>query len=731
MEITPDPLSSYLKPIEVESKGIQSRQTVAIARRKDRIEDPTKDFLALAQQRFRKVCDSENEWRKLAEEELDFVDNLEHWTPAQRTERAGRPCHTFDRIGPSIDQVVNNARQDPPEPKVKPVGSGADEESAQIVQGLIRNISNDSQGDIAFMTAYEHAVKIGRGWFRISSDYESNRGDLQKLTIGRIPNPFSVYPDPAADKFDYSDMRYCFVTEDLDLDVFEELYPDAGSSSPFEGAGDKLKNDWYPNGCVRVAEYWHVTEKKSTLCTLANGTSVDKSKLPEGVVAVGERPIIYRKVRGAKITGSDILVEWEWPGQWIPLIPVIGREILNKGKRRLRGMIRPAMEANLQYDYIRSKMSEAVGLAPVSQWLVAFGQTEEWNQVWADANRKAYTVLPYKPISESGTQVPPPIRISPASDVSSLVQATQMAEADLQATLSTYPPSLGDAPPDASGVAITARARQSDNAHFHYHDNLSRSMQHASRQFVDLIPFYYDETRALTIYDPDGSSRMIQANGPVEGFLEKGAAKIYDLKNGGLSRYDVVEESGPTYATRRKEGAAALLELTRTIPQAMMRAVDLIVKTLDIPDSDALAKRLMPPDVAANQESGPDVPDEVKQQVQSLQQLVQQLQGALKEATDVNMRERLELGVKAMIAGWQEETKLNVAFVKKGSDEAIAQLTHEMNYLRDQLKLLATNPETANPELPPPPQQGPPMPQGPPPQAPPMGALPQQPNGQP
>src|SRR4051794_21983249 len=87
---------------------------IAAQKRPEEEEDPEekedRELLDEAQERFKLCQEYDDPWRKRATEELNFVDKLEHWTTKEKDERAGRPCLTFDRIGPSIDQVVNDAR---------------------------------------------------------------------------------------------------------------------------------------------------------------------------------------------------------------------------------------------------------------------------------------------------------------------------------------------------------------------------------------------------------------------------------------------------------------------------------------------------------------------------------------------------------------------------------------------------------------------------------------------
>ena len=75
----------------------------------------------------------------------------------------------------------------------------------------------------------------------------------QKLVIRRVSNPFSIYPDPAAQEFDYSDMKYCFVTEDVDRIQFEQEYPDAYcGAGEFSGLSDKQRDEWFRFDEIRV-----------------------------------------------------------------------------------------------------------------------------------------------------------------------------------------------------------------------------------------------------------------------------------------------------------------------------------------------------------------------------------------------------------------------------------------------------------------------------------------------
>jgi hypothetical protein len=533
------------------SPPIEQTNVVAVASRLVKVEDRTLEleFLDLAHERFQLVCSNEANWRRQAEKEIDFAYLQKHWTDEMLKERQGRPCLTFDMIGPAIHNVVNDARQNPPEPRISPVGNGADKETAEVLQGLIRNIDNDSGSDIVYLTGYEHAVAIGRGWWRVTFEFENDDDFKQKIVLKRIQNPFSIYPDPATSEFDYSDMRYCFVTEDLDEATFREMYKHSkAASGDFSGVGDNIKNEWFPKGAIRVAEYWWVETDETHICQLQDGSIVSWDQVPEGQIPVNTRKVMRRSVKGAKISGNEILEQWDHPGKWIPIVPCIGEEIIRNKKRELKGMIRNAIDANLSYDYTRSKQVEAVSLTPIAPWLAPDAGVEEYEEAYANSNRKPINLLKYKPFDEAGRPLDQPRRVTVDPDIAALTTCAQYAKQDCDSQLVTFPATLGAPSPESSGRAILARQREGDNAHFNFHDNLSRAVRYTAKIILDLIPYIYTEERTISIYDPDGSMRTVPIN---QANIVGGANRIYNLKDG-AARYDVVIGSGPSYASRRQ-----------------------------------------------------------------------------------------------------------------------------------------------------------------------------------
>ena len=107
-------------------------------------------------------------------------------------EREGRPCLTINRLPAFARQIVNDARQNKPAIKVKPADSGADVKTAEIYNGLIRNIEVSSNAEIAYDTALNARMAASATGASRRITRTTTRSDLD-LCIERVANPFTVY----------------------------------------------------------------------------------------------------------------------------------------------------------------------------------------------------------------------------------------------------------------------------------------------------------------------------------------------------------------------------------------------------------------------------------------------------------------------------------------------------------------------------------------------------------
>lgn len=573
-----------------------------------------KDDLAEAKEVFEDCLDAEAENRASALEDLRFARLGEQWDHKvlEQRRKEGRPALTINKQPAFIRQVVNDARQNKPQIKVKPVDGGSDPETAEIMTGLIRNIEYVSGADVAYDTAAEFAVSAGFGYFRIDIDYAYDDTFDLDILIKRIANPFSVFGDPYSTAADSSDWNVGFITEFLTQDQFERQYPNADKVN-WDDLG-ALGEHWadIESKTVRVAEYWRRSEVAKKILRLSSGEVIEAELFekvdPEtglsqkdiatvsGITVTGEREVKSFKVEHRCMNGAEILKKTPWPGRYIPIVPVYGEEVNVEGKRYFRSLIRDAKDAQRMFNYWRTTTTELVALAPKAPFIGPAG-TFATDPRWETANTETHPYLEYKPIPGQ----PPPQRQPFAGVPAGALQEALNASDDMKAILGMYDASLGARSNETSGKAIMARQREGDVSTFHFVDNLTRAIRHAGRIIIDLIPHVYTGQRVIRVLGHDGKPQTVPINQPVapnpEGAYQPVPAgqeppeqsRIFDLTAG---KYDLAVDAGPSFTTRREEVAMLLTEMMRSWPQAVPILGDLLVKYLDLPDAEEIQKRL-------------------------------------------------------------------------------------------------------------------------------------------
>ena len=605
-----------------------------------------KDTLAEALEEFRLSEDSEAENRKQWLDDIKFARLGEQWPDAVKRQREldGRPCLTINRLPAMVRSVLNDARQNKPSIKVHPVDSGAKRETAEILNGLIRNIEYTSSADVAYDTALDHAVTGGFGYFRIVTDYTCDDEFEQDILIERIANPLTVYGDENSTCADSSDWNKAFTTDLYTEDAFDKRWKGAAKSN-WEVDYKDMPNGWRDGELIRVAEWWKREEVPAKLLKLSDGMVLYQAEYlkikdlldTQGIGVVGERDTRTYKVTQRIMTGAEVLETNDWAGKYIPIIPVYGDEVNVEGKRHWISLVRWAKDPQQMFNYWRTASTELVALAPKTPFIGPKGAFNTDQAKWATAN-----VVSHPYIEFDGSQ--PPQRQPFAGPPAGALQEALNASDDMKSVMGIYDAALGARSNETSGRAILQRQRESDTATFNYIDNLSRAIKHAGRVIVDLIPKVYSAPRIIRVIHEDGTNESVPINKPFIPDQQKspesqqyqagkeqetvdGLTKIYDVTTG---KYDVTCEVGPSFSTKREEAAAQMLELGKMFPPMMQVAGDLLVKNLDWPGADDIADRLkamLPPQL---QGKSPQVM-QLQQQMQQMDQMAKQAVGQLQQ----------------------------------------------------------------------------------------------------
>ena len=123
------------------------------------------EVLKVALERFSLSSEADADNLEAALDDLRFARLSEQWPQdmIDKRQAAGRPYLTFNRMPTFIRQVVNDGRINKPAIKAHPADDKADPRTAEVINGLIRNIEYTSNADIAYDTGLDFAASCGIG----------------------------------------------------------------------------------------------------------------------------------------------------------------------------------------------------------------------------------------------------------------------------------------------------------------------------------------------------------------------------------------------------------------------------------------------------------------------------------------------------------------------------------------------------------------------------------------
>lgn len=510
-----------------------------------------------------------------------YVGGLDQWDRLARDARLGRPMLTVNRLPAIVHQLTGTIRRETPAIKVLPAKGDATQETAEVLNGLIRNIEAQSDADSCYCIAAENAAVASQGAFRIVTEYSSDDSFDQDIRIRPIRDPFGFMIDPLANLPDRSDMQFGWIFERISKAEFKAKYPDAT-------ADDVAMNSqaggftWTSGDSIRIAEYWERTTETVTLYLLSDGRAVDKPAAGQTIKRT--REVERPRVCSYMMSGTEILSgPHEWPGKYIPICIVPGEEVTVDGSTYRKGMIRDAKDPQRVLNYARSAEAESIALQPKAPFLATPKQILGYEQMW---NRAGADNLPYLLYNPDPNLQGAPQRAQPPVMSQGLANLSMVAGQDLKDVTGIFDASLGNQSNETSGVAIRSRQQQGDTGTYLYLDNLRRAISYAGKILVDIIPKIYDGERIVRVLKENGGSEMMTINGPNP---EDPGADPVDLSVG---EYDVVVSTGQSYLTQREERREALLSLTQSVPGIGEVAADLLVDALDFPGGDEISKRL-------------------------------------------------------------------------------------------------------------------------------------------
>ena len=644
---------------------------------------------------------------------LGDSDNGWQWPDEIRKQRQfdKRVCLTVNLTAQHVNQVVNNIRQTRPSCRVMPVDNFSDKKTADILGGLIRNIQTSSASDDAHDLAAEHAVIGGEGFWRITTEYESPSSFDQVIRIKACPNPQLVYVDPDCKEMDKSDAEWGFVFEDINKETFEREHAGIDASSWMPN-----KTSWISEDTFRRAEYFWVTYVKDTALLLADGSSLLESKLADDVEREGmtlksadgqvmdivkERETERREWRWCILVGghNEPIDETIWPGDYLPIVSVVGKEINVNGEILRKGIVRDLKDPARMVNFSYSETVQTLALQNKVPYMAAAESIEGYESIWGAANLENRAYLPFNAYDDEGKPLPKPERQQPAVMPAAQVQLLQLSTEEMRGVSGQTNANFGIKSEAASGVGIQRLKAQGEIATFHFPDNLARGLRYEAKVLINLIQNVYDTKRVVRVLGLDGkqeSATLDPAHPKPYEECDIGEEDIQRIFNPSVGQYDVVIDTGPSFQTQRQESFATLTELAGRNPQLMQVAGDLIMRSADFPMADQLANRLaktLPPALQDNKQGGAEQQlqqaqqqgQQMQQHIQQMTQQMQEMQAKLQQSESGQAKVQAEIQARAALA--QQDASFQSEKIKHEMAAAHERYVMESQFKREQAEL--------------------------------------------
>lgn len=612
----------------------------------------------------------------------------DQWRETEVTKRKGqdRPYITINKCKPAVDQIEGDIRLNPPGPKCKPVGGGADKDTADILEGLLREVDYRSNSKTAYATAGKYVAASGCAYIELATEYVGEREFAQQLTILSIEDPSTVFFDPTATRANREDAGWAGKLKMYGKTEYIAAFGDkrrvlqpkgiqavAGwiqDAIGYDGSLAKV-NEWTGNGegPFYVAEFYMVEIEQKTLRLYTDEVArYDDEFAPRGVKPKpGEeytRQVPKRTIKKYVVDALEVLDETEWLGSLIPLFPVLGPEIYIDGKLHRLSLISGAIDSNRALNYVATTATELAGMLPKSPWLGPKGSFDDPR--WASANSEMWSYLEYTPVfvaNEMGQQVlaPEPKRNQWEAPIQWLLALGAYFSDSIKAVTGIFDPSLGAQKGDQSGKAIEQLRSESNVGNFSYADNLHRTIEIIYNQEIEIFPKIMDGARVVTIVRPDTQHETIKINQKFDS--GQGKMKAHHI---GLGRYAARVTVDRDFDERQSEAVASLVEFFKIAPQALaipgVAAQFLRLVGEGNPQIEHMA------DLLAPDQDGEVTPEQLQTKLQQTGQENQALKQLVQRLAQEKMAKLPEIEAKKWQTLVESLTKIHIAKVTASKD---------------------------------------------------------------
>ncbi len=678
------------------------------AKTRDPIVTEAIDFQRLSAEAFGPQRQREND-------ALEFQVPLLQWPSAERVRRAGqtingvpipaRPMLSIPSLSQPIQSIYNQWSRAHYGVQIHPRNADANDDTAQVIQDIYRQIEVDSRAYIGRGWGFDRALKAGFGWYRVDAVYDegSDDPDDQKLVIRRILRQSSVYADPFALEPDFCDQKRNLIVSFISRKDFRRDHPNAAvagmeseelllmqSQIPnwarlnSSGQSETHQEKWYDgaNDTVCIAEFFK--------CEYVEESLKDSRRKTR------KKPVI----KWYKIDALEVLEEATLDCDYIPIIPCLGNELQPfDSERRWQGIIEPNADSARLINYEVSNAVETDALRPKAPFVGAVGQFKTNQQQWLQSNTRNLPYLEYDPISAGGHLAPPPQRTETSVDLSSSMALIQLGKEMLQSGTNVVDNATLEnlAKRKVAHQTLSGLAEGSESSQSQFLQNMADlSMTYEAKVILSWIPKIYDrEGRIVSARNEKGETRPVMLNQPYVLDRQKRPVavpagsnampqghpapkpKVYDLRKG---VYGSVVSVGKSYQRRAEQGSDALGELIKNVPEAAPALLPIWAQFQDFPGSKQVQRvfqKLQPPQLQDQEEGEPEDAETLRNQRDQAMQIADGLKQQLQQASQAIETDQAKQQATMAKAQLDAQTDIEKAKIQAQTDLAKAQIQAE------------------------------------------------------
>lgn len=525
------------------------------------------------------AVDQQRDW---ANEDMRFCDvdgaMYEDWFEEQFS---NRPRMEFNKVAQAVHRFLGEWASNRFETRFLPDDDNTSEADADLLSGLHRKDFRRSAGAEAVDNAVQEMAKGGFSAWQLSTEFvdeEDIDNDQQRVVFEPIFAAYSsVIFDSNAKRYDKSDARWVTKLEQMTLKAAQEEWGEDVASA-FTPPNQNRFN-WNNGTYVWIANFYEIRKEKKDVIIFEDPLGRRKAVYEDdfkqyldeladgGFEEISRRKKTRQTVWKTIISANRILEKaHRIPGKFLPIIPCYGYRSFIDGKEFWYGIVRKNKDANRLFNMAATSVAESAATTSLDMPIFTDEQVEGRETQLSEMHLGKFNYAVVNQLyNEDGTMVPSgpqgvwaSPRVDPNTAAVMQIAADYIREETTGSIMETMNPQVTE-------KALTTMTARLDMNTFVLMDNIAKSLKRSGEVYRAIRGEISDTEQKVNLIDEDGTEK--------EALLfelivdeETGQSKaINDIRNG-ESTFEVIVDTGPAFASRRRETLEMLKEIMTVTP---------------------------------------------------------------------------------------------------------------------------------------------------------------------